>query len=292
MHNESPDSSFTWSDYSISEDDAYIYCRVGNNTASKAAPDTTPKPTLERWRSCRDSGFVEHMQLPQTVDDVAAGNLEQTTADVDDHEYYNLLPFQKAAKTVEHDYTYPAFTIDEDVENHCDVRRVKVGGASLRNARRKLRRIDSDLSTLSHRTVINAARPYRGAREEPTTPHVRATFKKTTTQRRLCCVQCREEEMTKQERCTETRHACGSNFSNEAIELYGRLIIVALEELRAEPQGADRIAALQRKIERILRLRTGLNLSVEFDKSAALFGESTRRRRRRWWAWWDERLKH
>lgn len=156
MHNESPDSSFTWSDYSISEDDAYIYCRVGNNTASKAAPDTTPKPTLERWRSCRDSGFVEHMQLPQTVDDVAAGNLEQTTADVDDHEYYNLLPFQKAAKTVEHDYTYPAFTIDEDVENHCDVRRVKVGGASLRNARRKLRRIDSDLSTLSHRTVINA----------------------------------------------------------------------------------------------------------------------------------------
>lgn len=45
--------------------------------------------------------------------------------------------------------------------------------------------------------------------------------------------------MTKQERCTETRHACGSNFSNEAIELYGECFrIPVLGELEDNSMGS------------------------------------------------------
>ncbi|XGW27592.1 hypothetical protein V3C99_007862, partial [Haemonchus contortus] len=275
MTADSADSSFTCSDdeYSISEDDAYVYCRVKSSptkihTAERAG---TPKATLQSWRSCRDSGFVDHVHL-----------LNRTqSANFEDHTYYNLLPFQEVKE--DHDYTYPALATEsaQDIK----IRRPEEV-MNLRRLKRKLRRFDShNLSTLSVRTVVNGARPYRGCQEGHATPHLPATFKKTISHRRPC-VECREEEL----RDIENVKGLKAEFEslrkikdNEAIELYGRLIIVAIEELQAEPDGKERIAAFQRKIEKILRLRTGLDLSKpneDFRKNAQIFETLIERRLR------------
>ncbi|KAK6023574.1 hypothetical protein OSTOST_10635 [Ostertagia ostertagi] len=274
MAADSPDSSFTWSDYSISEDDAYVYCRLGSSPSKARTVEKaeSPKPTLESWRSCRDSGFVDHVQL--------LNRSTNSEAHYDDHVYYNLLPYQEKAD--DHDYTYPALATESSQDVR--IRRPK-GGLSLRYARRKLRRFDSTLSTLSVRTVVNGARPYQGCQEGHTTPHLRATFKKPIAQRRPC-VECREEELRNFEKSEGMKNECESvrkAKDNEAIELYARLIVIAMEELRAEPDGMERTAAFQRKIEKILRLRTGLDLSVpddDFKKSAQLFETLLERRLR------------
>ncbi|KAK6041934.1 hypothetical protein COOONC_20561 [Cooperia oncophora] len=290
MSADSPDSSVTWSDYSISEDEAYVYCRVGSSPNKKAVAKeaATPEPTIESWKTCRDSGFVDHVQLLNRTQSAISCN------HYEDHVYYNLLPYQeKGYKNhqssenlfgrEDHDYTYPALTIGstEDVK----IRALKEGPYS-RRTRRKLRRYGSQLSTLSVKTVVNGARPYRGCQEGLTTPHVTAIFKKTISQRRLC-VECREEELQKLEKSEGVTAECESvrkTKDNEAIELYARLIVIAMEELRAEPDGTERTAAFQRKIERILRLRTGLDLSApnddDFKKTATLFETLVERRLR------------
>ncbi|KAK5981034.1 hypothetical protein GCK32_001603 [Trichostrongylus colubriformis] len=274
MTADSADSSFTWSDYSISEDDAYVYCRVGAspNKGHHAEKADSSKPTRESWRSCRDSGFVDNVQ-PMNRSQSAV--LEEQ---FEDHVYYNLLPYQ--AQKEDHDYTYPAFA----TESNQDVRIRKLSGLNLRRARKIFRRSDRQLSTLSVRTVVNGARPYRGCQERHTTPHQPATYKKEITPRR--CVECREEELRDLGKSEGIGTECESIRKvkeNEAIELYGRLIVVAIEELGAEPDGTERIAAFQRKIEKILRLRTGLDLSTtseDFKKTAQLFEMLVERRLR------------
>ncbi|WKY03223.1 hypothetical protein Q1695_004736 [Nippostrongylus brasiliensis] len=267
MPSDTSDSSFSLSDDSISEDDAYVYCRLSQKPIDK----DTPKPTLERWRSCRDSGFVENLQPQADCPD-----LEKSTRNFDDHLYYNILPFQRAK--VDHDYTYPAFVTDQ-LEEKPDKNTVNV-----RKLRKRIRRSDSYLSTLSTRTVVNGARPYHGPRPDQDTPHLRATFKKTSFQRRSCCVECREEELCKAETVVDRCPASTNKAKNcEEIQLFGRLVLIALEELRAEPNGAERAAMLQRKVEKILRLRTGLDLSTtneDTEKNAALFEALIERRLR------------
>ncbi|EYB97673.1 hypothetical protein Y032_0138g2049 [Ancylostoma ceylanicum] len=290
----SSESSFAWSeDYSITEDEAYVYCRVG--AATKAADSQeafwraeSPKPTVENWmKSSRDSGFAEKMLAnEQTYTDFEefskeATEMEQDEEQCEDHEYYNL-PFQMA-KEGEHDYTYPIFN---GGEAKTTVRVTRVNGKlTAKRIRAKIRRGDSQLSTISARTVVNGARPYRTLPRDPT-PVVAPTFKNPVSKKKICCVECREEELKNFEACPETRVAyenlrCAQE--SDTIQLYGRLILTAMVELRAAPSGLERTAALQRKIEKILRLHTGIDLATaheDFETAIKQFETLVERRLR------------
>ncbi|RCN49090.1 hypothetical protein ANCCAN_04835 [Ancylostoma caninum] len=184
----------------------------------------------------------------------------------------------------EHDYTYPIF--EGAGAQRTTVRVTKVNGKlTAKRIRAKLRRGDSQLSGISARTVVNAARPYRGAAKDPTSI-VAPVFKNTISTKKICCVECREEELKNLETCPEARVTyenlrCAQE--NDTIQLYGRLILTAMVELRAAPSGLERTAALQRKIEKILRLHTGIDLATaheDFETAIKQFETLVERRLR------------
>ncbi|KAK6750555.1 hypothetical protein RB195_002493 [Necator americanus] len=289
MESTSLNSSFTWSDYSITEDEAYVYCRVG--AASKTDTKETfwransPKPTFENWtKANRDSGFAEKMLVNEDTythfeEDSVEGDEKHGEDEVDDHNYYNLLPFQTGGKE-DHDYTYPAF----DREMPVNVKLLK-GNTAPRRIRAKFRRNDSQLSGISARTVINAARPYRGIQKEPTT--TTPIHLNTLSRRKGCCVECREEELEKLDTCPNAHKVTYENLHHmkelDTIELYGRLILTAMMELRSAPGGMKRTKALQRKIEKILRLQTEIDLGSpheDFETTIKQFETLVERRLR------------
>ncbi|VDM70755.1 unnamed protein product [Strongylus vulgaris] len=101
----------------------------------------------------------------------------------------------------------------------------------------------------------------------------------------MCCVECREEELEKLD--LPDAHTYENLLSdakeNDTIELYGRLILTAMVELRSAPGGMRRTTALQRKIEKILRLHTKIDLNTssgDFETAIKQFEALVERRLR------------
>ncbi|CAJ0601215.1 unnamed protein product [Cylicocyclus nassatus] len=290
MELEPSNSSISWSDYSITEDDAYVYCRVGaGGTQSENREDTiwrdqSPQPTFEDWvRASRDSGFAEKMLSNEhTYSDAERNDDDEED---EDHDYYNLL-FRKTE--TEHDYTYPAFNQKENEEKTEDEKMAQLKAKAARRFQAKFRRDDSRLSVISARTVINGARPYRPATRTPSTIErssvVRPIYKNRLG-KKMCCVECRDEEL-EQLNLPKTHtyeNVLGVSRENDTIELYGRLLMTAMLELRTAPGGMQRTAALQRKIEKILRLHTTIDLtktSDDFETAIKQFEHLVERRLR------------